>query len=228
MAGPSARALTTTTALAAVLLLAGGCGEPATAPTAGEPTSATTTTTPSGSSSSASSSSTSPGTTGGTGTEAPEEPTGAEPPFGADPAVPVEALDRASGGPLSVTAVRVAAHEGFERVVFELGGTTAGEPGWLVRYVEEATADGSGEVVEVAGGATLQVILTPTGYPQDTGAAEHTGRTAAEGTTAVAEVVTGAVFEGQTLAHVGLAERAPFRVFSLTDPTRVVVDVQIP
>ncbi len=34
------------------------------------------------------------------------------------------------------------------------------------------------------------------------------------------------VFEGQALAYVGVDAERPFRVFALSNPTRVVVDVQ--
>ena len=57
------------------------------------------------------------------------------------------------------------------------------------------------------------------------GAQELVGTTPGQGTAQVTEVVTGGVFEGQTLAHIGLAGQVPFRVFGLSDPARVVVDV---
>ena len=46
--------------------------------------------------------------------------------------------------------------------------------------------------------------------------------------TVVEDVVLGAVFEGQYEAYVGTASRAPFRVFRLPDPERVVIDVRTP
>jgi hypothetical protein len=41
-------------------------------------------------------------------------------------------------------------------------------------------------------------------------------------------VALGAVFEGQYEAFVGTSARAPFRVFRLGEPERVVVDVRVP
>lgn len=71
------------------------------------------------------------------------------------------------------------------------------------------TADGSGDLVRLGGSVFLMVNLRGLGPPFDTG--------------------PGGVFEGTQLAFVGLhgAER-PFRVFALTNPTRVVVDVRHP
>lgn len=147
---------------------------------------------------------------------------GAPVPFPAD-----KALDTApsSGGPLSVVAVRVAHQPGFDRVVFELAGKP-GEPGWRVEYVEDPSSQGSGEPVEVRGTAVLAVTISGTGYPMDTGVEEFSGEPVLPpGLRAVQDVELGAVFEGDYEAFVGVSEQAPFRVFRLADPARVVVDV---
>lgn len=130
----------------------------------------------------------------------------------------------ATGGPLSVTAVRAARHDGFDRVVFELDGRQAGEPGWTVEYVDDPRRDGSGDPVEVEGEATLVVLISGTGYPFDTGA-EEAQRADVSGTTVVEEVALGSVFEGVYEAFIGVSREAPFRVFRLADPARVVVDI---
>ncbi len=58
-----------------------------------------------------------------------------------------------------LSGVRVASHEGYDRVVFEFRN---GVPGYDVRYVEPPIlADGSGEEVPVAGGAALVVRMEP-------------------------------------------------------------------
>lgn len=137
--------------------------------------------------------------------------------------------DRAqpTGGPLTVTAVRVARQAGYDRIVFELAGKTAGQPGWNVEYVDSPTQQGSGDPVDVDGEAVLSVTITGTGYPFDTGVDEVEGDPAVPGDVQLVEdVVLGAVFEGQYEAFVGLSQKAPFRVFRLADPARVVVDVR--
>lgn len=143
------------------------------------------------------------------------------------PAQPALSEQEPSGGPLSVTAVRVARQDGYDRVVFELAGREAGQAGWRVEYVDDPAQQGSGDPVEVAGEAALSVVITGTGYPMDTGQEEVAGDPALPGDLQVVEdVVLGAVFEGQYEAFVGTSGREPFRVFRLADPERVVVDVR--
>jgi hypothetical protein len=130
-----------------------------------------------------------------------------------------------AGADLTVTALRVAAQDGFDRVVLELSGE--GVPGWDVRYVDQAADPGSGEPVAVGGAAVLQVQVTGIGSPYTTDRPEYSGpRTlTAAGTSAVQEVVWDATYEGVSLAFVGTAEQLPFRVQTLSSPTRVVIDV---
>jgi hypothetical protein len=129
---------------------------------------------------------------------------------------------------LTVRAVRVARQDGFDRVVLELGGT--GTPGWDVRWVDAATDQAKGDPVPVSGGAVLQVSVTGAGYPYDTGVAEVPSRVPVRGagTRDVTEVVPMGTFEGTTQVVVGAAARTPFRVYALTSPTRIVLDVTDP
>lgn len=129
-----------------------------------------------------------------------------------------------SGERVTVVEVRVGTHDGYDRVVYEVAG--GGVPGYRVGYVDQAVQDGSGEPVDVAGDAVLDVWLTGTGYPHDTGHDEFAQDVGPrEGT--VVEVTRPLTFEGMTQSVVGVAgERRPFRVFVLQDPVRVVVDVQ--
>lgn len=126
---------------------------------------------------------------------------------------------------VTVSDIRVGAHDGFDRVVFEVGGD--GTPGWDVQYVDEATSQGMGDAVEVAGDAVLQVTLTGAGYPYDTGVEEYSAAAplSAPNTAVVTEVVFDATYEGTTVAFVGTRARAPFRVYLLEGPARVVVEV---
>lgn len=129
---------------------------------------------------------------------------------------------------LSVTDVRVGAHDGYDRVVFDLDGTGSGRPGWRVEYVDQASDDGSGHAVQVDGDAILRVSLSGTATPTDSGVEEFSGdRIEPEDTESVDEIVYRYWFEGYTTAFLGVDEgERPFRVFLLENPTRVVVDVQ--
>jgi hypothetical protein len=126
---------------------------------------------------------------------------------------------------VTVSDIRIGRHDGFDRVVLEIGGQ--GTPGWDVRYVDQASSQGSGEAVDVAGDAVLQVSLTRAGYPYETGVEEFSaaGPLTAAGTDEVTEVHFDATFEGTTVAFVGTRTRAPFRVYLLEAPTRVVLEV---
>lgn len=157
-------------------------------------------------------------------------PTAGEPtPSQAFPAGPALSEQEPSGGPLTVTAVRVARQDGYDRVVFELAGKAAGQAGWRVEYVDEARAQGSGDPVAVDGDAVLSVVITGTGYPMDTGQQEVAEDPALPGDLGVVrDVVLGAVFEGQYEAFVGTSGEQPFRVTRLGDPERVVLDVRSP
>lgn len=128
-----------------------------------------------------------------------------------------------------LTAVRLGAHPGFDRVVFEF---RAALPGFDVRYVDPPiVADGSGEPVPVEGSAFLQVRMEPaSGFDLDAGVPVFTGPDriggASAGTAAVREVVRTGDFEAVLTWVVGIGSRAGFRVTTLPAPSRLVIDVR--
>jgi len=156
-------------------------------------------------------------------------PTGAttdEPvPFPAD-ARPDE--QAASGdAALTLTDVTTGQHQGYDRVVYRLDG--AGTPGWMVRYVDTATDDPADTVLDIAGDGTLQVVVLGVQLPFETGIDEWNGPNPilTPDYAVLREVNVRGQFEGQELAFLGVAATDhPFRVFGLTDPTRVVVDIR--
>ncbi|GAB2458193.1 hypothetical protein GCM10007967_10560 [Xylanimonas ulmi] len=209
-----------TAALVAVLLTAAGCATTDDAPASPAPTATD---------SPAASPTASPSPTPSPGEDPSQEPGDAtsEGPGGPafeDPANVVTAEPTAAGAGLTVTDVRAATHDGFDRVVFDLGG--AGAPGWRVEYVDDALDDGSGLPVEVAGGAVLQVRISGVGLPMDTGVEEYAGDVVTLPGGAVRQVVYRFMFEGYATAFLGVDEPRPFRVFALQDPARVVVDIE--
>ena len=148
-------------------------------------------------------------------TAAPSFPSDAEP----------DTAEASADARVTVSDIRVGGHDGFDRVVLEVGGE--GTPGWDVRYVDQPSSQGKGDPVEVAGDAVLQLTLTGAGYPYDTGVEEYSadGPLSASDTEAVTEIVFDATYEGTTVAFVGTTTRAPFRVYLLEAPTRVVLEV---
>lgn len=198
--------------LAATALVATGCGEesPSSEPALTEvPTEEATTP------------ATEEPTTDESATESTDDATmdaAASAPFTANTA---EDTSEGSGEPVSVADVRVESEEDFDRVVFEIAGD--GTPGWRVGYVDSATQQGSGNEVELDGDAQLEVLITNTGYPTDTGEQEYDGPRV-EGAEVVTEVAFEGTFEGQTQAFVGTTSERPFRA-QLDDDGNVVVEI---
>ncbi|MFD4182292.1 hypothetical protein [Rhodococcus sp. NPDC058514] len=119
--------------------------------------------------------------------------------------------DASDDAHLTVTGLRVGAHDGFDRVVYELGGI--GVPGWAVRYVDLAVQEGSGDVIPISGNAILEVLITGSGYPFDTGVAEYDGPNPLPGedTELVTEARISGVFEGTTQSWGGGGAGGPRR-----------------
>lgn len=127
---------------------------------------------------------------------------------------------------LTVTDISVGHHEGFDRVVYELGGT--GTPGWEIEYVDRAVQDGSGTAIDVAGQSVLEVRITGSVYPFDSGVEPYSGPDPVvdPSAPAVAGVYRTIVFEGVTQSFVGVnGERPAFSVSALSNPTRLVIDI---
>lgn len=122
---------------------------------------------------------------------------------------------------LAVVGVRVAEHERFDRVVFDLEGE--GLPGWFIDYTETPRQQGSGFPVEYEGSIALRVGLVGTPYPFDLDI-EPMEMTTVEGAGHVTGVTFTSIFEGQSEFVIGLEEQLPYSVSLLQDPTRVVID----
>ncbi|MEV0359124.1 hypothetical protein AB0H71_24005 [Nocardia sp. NPDC050697] len=152
-----------------------------------------------------------------TTTAAPEPaPTDAQPKQG----------EKSRGAMLTVTGIRIGHHPGFERVVYDLGGT--GTPGWVVEYTDRAVQDGSGTVLDIQGGSVLEVRILGSAYPFDTGVtpfdnSEPVREPEAPGVLGVYRTI---VFEGETQSFIGVrGDRPPFEVRTATGPTRLIVDI---
>ncbi|MGW6726562.1 AMIN-like domain-containing (lipo)protein [Nocardia sp. NPDC055029] len=158
-----------------------------------------------------------PTSTTGTFTDATGEvPTDNEPKSG----------EASTGAALTVTDIRVGRQEGFDRVVFALGGT--GTPGWRVAYTDRAVQDGSGKTVDVAGSSILEVRILGSVYPFDSTVPAYSGPDPVTdpGVPGITGVYKTLVYEGVTQSFVGVdADRPPFAVTALTNPPRLVVDI---
>ena len=126
-----------------------------------------------------------------------------------------------SGTPGQVTDVRVGTHPGYDRFVVQFAGT--GMPRWKLIPKSSAvfTLEPSGITVRLLGTAGVKLVLTPaSGYPTYHGPVDF--RT---GFPQLREARRLEDFEGYFSWGLGLAHQSCKRVFTLTAPTRLVVDV---
>jgi hypothetical protein len=128
-----------------------------------------------------------------------------------------------------LTDVRVAARDGFDRIVFQLDGDEP--PSYRVAYADGPVREaGSGREVDVAGSHALEVILEPASRVDLTGEElveiyEGPDRLGVPGAARVTEVVLAGDFEANMSWAIGVDGEVPFGVTMLRDPLRLVVDV---
>jgi hypothetical protein len=138
---------------------------------------------------------------------------------------PVVAPHDVTSGQSLLRNVRVGRHddEGFDRVVFDLTRV----PGYRVQYVRQVIQDGSGQPLSLHGRAFLTVRLEPAAAHTEQGEATAPRRIR-PGFTSLKEVRSAGDFEGVVSYGLGIAARGDFRVFRLSSPSRLVVDVAFP
>lgn len=123
-----------------------------------------------------------------------------------------------------LTDVDVGEHDGFDRASITTDGDVAA-PGWQVRYTDEPVAAGSGESVDVAGDAVLEVVMTGTAPPTALDGEPWDGETIALEGAGIVEVVDAGWFEGRHQVFVGTAGPNDFAVDRLDDRPGVFLDV---
>lgn len=133
---------------------------------------------------------------------------------------------RADGASATVTDVDAGSHDAHERVTFTLDGSN--DIGWRVRYVDEPTAQGSGNAVEVEGDAVLEVMLIGMALPPESDEEPWNGAPLVVDGDQVVEVVDVNVYEGFHQIFIGTTGLHDFEVDRLDDPQRVYVDVLEP
>lgn len=214
--------------LLALALVAGGCGDDddgeSPSPTAGdEPTM------PAGET---------PAEPTDTPAEDPETPTESEEPTADETAEPTEGepafegtLDPTTGGgsqqgpAQTLSDVRIGEQEeGYDRIVFEFEGDSL--PAYQVEYVVPPVVQcGSGQNVELAGGAALQVSMRPAQAHDEAGETTIPATELTPGYPAILEAEQTCDFEAAVTWAVGIPDQTGYRVEELTEPTRLVIDI---
>ena len=127
-----------------------------------------------------------------------------------------------------LTGIDVATVDGHDRVTFRFSNT---RPGYDIRYVERPViADGSGAAIEVTGSEVLRARFEPALDADLTKAdAPRTYfgpvRFSPKAAQTVVELVRTGGFEAVLTWAIGMKQKAPFKISTLDDPPRVVVDV---
>lgn len=129
----------------------------------------------------------------------------------------------------ALKSIRVASHEGSDRVVFEFDGAM---PGYLVQYVPgPLTEDPSDNPIALKGDKILLVTMSQASMTKEgaDGAYEmvYNGPNRIDGPgNSVAELVDAGDFEGMLTWAIGTNGERPFKVTTLESPTRLVIDVK--
>jgi hypothetical protein len=122
-----------------------------------------------------------------------------------------------------LVAFRAARHATFDRLVFQFRG---GVPGYNVRYVPRVIQDGSGATVALLGTRFLAVRFAAARAHSENGSTSNVTRVRTPLLPAVRQVKLAGDFEGVVSYGAGISGRKGFRVFRLTGPPRIVVDVR--
>ncbi|GAC1325301.1 MAG: hypothetical protein NVSMB13_08210 [Mycobacteriales bacterium] len=119
-----------------------------------------------------------------------------------------------------LSALTAGAHVDFDRVVLTFDGAL---PSWRVEYGSVQNGQ-SGQPLTLAGSATLRVDLRLAQAHNASGTAT-VPRDQRPGLATVRELAVAEDFEGVVIVGVGLSGRVGLRVFELTAPKRLVIDV---
>ncbi|MGH3872107.1 MAG: AMIN-like domain-containing (lipo)protein [Pseudonocardiaceae bacterium] len=125
-----------------------------------------------------------------------------------------------------LTGVRTGRHPGFDRVVLDFAGSAPPEV-HNYRFVDELTQDGSGHIEWLTGTVFLEVIIFGTythdfeGNPIYTGPPKFRTRNLSN----VMAVSVPPTYEAVLTLGIGIRKKTWARVFTLTSPSRIVIDV---
>ncbi len=126
----------------------------------------------------------------------------------------------------TLVGIRAAHHPGLDRVVFEFRGPLPAHRG--AAYVSSLIADGSGKPVRVAGDAILRVRFSHAVGHDGRGAVTYGPTRETHALPGVIQVVNTGDFEGVLGFGIGLSRRTSYRMYTLTHPNRVVIDIKTP
>jgi hypothetical protein len=126
-----------------------------------------------------------------------------------------------SGLQAELYALTAGCHATYDRIVIRARSAT---PGYRVRYVSKVIADGSGNTVSLLGTKRIHVVV-PEGRAHTSSGGALLPRVVTPLCPNLRQAKVAGDFEGVVSFGLGLRRKTGFRVFRLTAPTRIVVDV---
>lgn len=127
----------------------------------------------------------------------------------------------AAGGQGELFNVVAACHPTFDRFVVRARSAT---PGYDVRYVGRIVADGSGRPVPLRGTKRIRVVIRQA-RGHTPGGTNLLPGVSTPNCSNLRQIKKAGDFEGIVSFGLGLRRKTGFRVFRLTSPTRIVIDV---
>lgn len=130
-----------------------------------------------------------------------------------------------SVGVANIVDVRVGAHDGYDRVVFEF---EQGTPDLtLAQATPPFTGDASGLPIEVNGDSFLSLTMRGGSKQTDEGTSSYNGPTSFDpGFDSLDALVEGGDFERQSTWYLGLTAESCARLIILDGPPRIVIDIE--
>lgn len=132
---------------------------------------------------------------------------------------------RPAAHPPKVVDLRFAAHRAFDRVVIDIAGRI---PSGQAHYARRFHDDASGDLVPVRGRSGIALALSPATAHDRTGNVYEGPQVARPHLQALKALAFTGDFEGTVSFGFALTYRAPYRVFFLHDPQRLVIDFKHP
>jgi hypothetical protein len=126
-----------------------------------------------------------------------------------------------SSGQAQVSHLKVACHATFDRLVLR---ADVGTPRYDVRYVKRIVQDGSGKPVHLLGTKRMRILLRNT-RGHTVGGTNLLPNVRTPRCPNLRQVKNAGDFEGVVTLGLGLRKKTGFRVFRLTSPKRLVVDI---
>jgi len=126
-------------------------------------------------------------------------------------------------GPVMLTAVRAAVHEGADRIVFEFSGPL---PGYKLEYIDRPVRQcGSGDVVELPGDAWLSVRFFPANAHTEEGHPSVAARDLTYTARNLKRLKLICDFEAVVEWVAAVAHPLRYTVLELKAPDRLVIDI---